>query len=308
MMLPKRLIEVDLPIKRLSALKSKRPAGGDIDVRKGLLWWSRKPQNQCRAILMAALLYDPADPLVTEKYVTAVRELLRHSNLLTREGGATRLGLRSNLFGIIESLADPKAFGSPNIDAFLEKVRKLHGIDTLVALDPFSGSGAIPVEAQRLGFMSIAGEYNPLAAASLRFLMEDGKKLTAKSGTFLEQGLANAVERLRVTLSKLYPQHPEFGQPIGYIKFRRLVCEGPRCGSILPATTKFVLSSAAYIGVDFVKVPKPGETPILKVLQKRKGETFPSPTLNGGALTCPACGFTTPRNSVVRQWLTHQLA
>jgi putative DNA methylase len=58
---PKRLIEVDLPIKRISA-----HARCEKSIRHGHIstlhiWWARRPLAACRAVLCAALWPDPAD-------------------------------------------------------------------------------------------------------------------------------------------------------------------------------------------------------------------------------------------------------
>src|SRR5216683_2769489 len=58
---PKRLIEVDLPIKRISehARREKSIRHGHISTVH--IWWARRPLAACRAIICAALWPDPAD-------------------------------------------------------------------------------------------------------------------------------------------------------------------------------------------------------------------------------------------------------
>lgn len=60
---PKRLIEVDLPIRRISAHarreKSTRRGYGHISTLRIL--WARRPLAACRAVICAALWPDPAD-------------------------------------------------------------------------------------------------------------------------------------------------------------------------------------------------------------------------------------------------------
>ncbi|OPX83420.1 MAG: hypothetical protein A4E43_00087 [Methanosaeta sp. PtaB.Bin005] len=58
--LPKRLIEVDLPFKRISA-----HARRDKSIRHGHIstlhiWWARRPLAACRAVICAALWPDSA--------------------------------------------------------------------------------------------------------------------------------------------------------------------------------------------------------------------------------------------------------
>src|SRR5580692_11062693 len=65
---PKRLIEVDLPIKRISAHarreKSIRP--GHISTLH--IWWARRPLAACRAVICASLWPDPADSLCPQDF------------------------------------------------------------------------------------------------------------------------------------------------------------------------------------------------------------------------------------------------
>src|SRR6185437_2677068 len=58
---PKRLSEVDLPIKRISehARREKSIRHGHISTLH--IWWARRPLAACRAVICAALWPDPAD-------------------------------------------------------------------------------------------------------------------------------------------------------------------------------------------------------------------------------------------------------
>src|SRR5712671_3809717 len=58
---PKRLIEVDLPIKRISthARREKSIRHGHISTLH--IWWARRPLAACRAVICAALWPDPVD-------------------------------------------------------------------------------------------------------------------------------------------------------------------------------------------------------------------------------------------------------
>lgn len=60
---PKRLIEVDLPIRRISAHarreKSTRRGHGHISTLH--IGWARRPLAACRAVICASLWPDPAD-------------------------------------------------------------------------------------------------------------------------------------------------------------------------------------------------------------------------------------------------------
>jgi putative DNA methylase len=72
----KRLAEVDFPIATVS-----QHAAREKSVRHGhpstlLLWWARRPPASSRAMLLALLLPDPADPLCPEAFKPQAREAL----------------------------------------------------------------------------------------------------------------------------------------------------------------------------------------------------------------------------------------
>ncbi len=87
---PKRLIEVDLPIKRISAhaRREKSIRLGHISTLH--IWWARRPLAACRAVICAALWPDPADDLCPEPFREVARAQMRtwaekHTKLLGEE-------------------------------------------------------------------------------------------------------------------------------------------------------------------------------------------------------------------------------
>src|SRR5215475_2089788 len=73
---PKRLIEVDLPIKRISehARREKSIHHGHISTLH--IWWARRPLAACRAVICAALWPDPADKHCPQEFRNKVAELI----------------------------------------------------------------------------------------------------------------------------------------------------------------------------------------------------------------------------------------
>src|SRR2546421_13032421 len=74
---PKRLIEVDLPIKKISA-----HARREKSIRHGHIstlhtWWARRPLGSCRAVIVAALCPDPADPLCPPTFVVESARIMK---------------------------------------------------------------------------------------------------------------------------------------------------------------------------------------------------------------------------------------
>jgi hypothetical protein len=58
---PKRLIEVDLPIKRISAHARREKSIRHGHISTLHIWWARRPLAACRAVICAALWPDPVD-------------------------------------------------------------------------------------------------------------------------------------------------------------------------------------------------------------------------------------------------------
>jgi len=74
---PRRLIEVDLPIKRISehARREKSIRQGHISTLH--IWWARRPLAACRAVICAALWPDPADAQRPASFRHVARDLMQ---------------------------------------------------------------------------------------------------------------------------------------------------------------------------------------------------------------------------------------
>lgn len=58
---PKRLIEVDLPIARISAHARREKSIRHGHISTLHIWWARRPLAACRAVLCASLWPDPVE-------------------------------------------------------------------------------------------------------------------------------------------------------------------------------------------------------------------------------------------------------
>ena len=72
----KKLIEVALPIKEISAesVRDKSIRHGHISTLH--LWWARRPLPVCRAVIFASLVPDPLDTNCPKAFCDAVQDLL----------------------------------------------------------------------------------------------------------------------------------------------------------------------------------------------------------------------------------------
>src|SRR5207245_1583531 len=74
---PKRLIEVDLPIKRISAHARREKSIRHGHISTLHIWWARRPLAACRAVICAALWPDPADEHCPPAFVIAATQAMR---------------------------------------------------------------------------------------------------------------------------------------------------------------------------------------------------------------------------------------
>src|SRR3989475_7024233 len=70
---PKRLIEVDLPIKRISAHARREKSIRHGHISTLHIWWARRPLAACRAVICAALWPDPEDKLCPPAFLNKAR-------------------------------------------------------------------------------------------------------------------------------------------------------------------------------------------------------------------------------------------
>lgn len=84
---PKKLIEVAMPIKEISAesVRDKSIRHGHISTLH--LWWARRPLPVCRAVVFASLIPDPMDQYCPQQFRDAVEILLGSANIPLNEQG-----------------------------------------------------------------------------------------------------------------------------------------------------------------------------------------------------------------------------
>ncbi len=86
----KRLIEVDLPIRRISAHARREKSIRHGHISTLHIWWARRPLAACRAVICAALWPDPADPLCPQAFRDAAGRVI--TEFARRVCGQGRIG------------------------------------------------------------------------------------------------------------------------------------------------------------------------------------------------------------------------
>ena len=76
---PKRLIEVDLPIRRISAHARREKSIRHGHISTLHIWWARRPLAACRAVICAALWPDPAGENCPAAFIEVAKRQMREA-------------------------------------------------------------------------------------------------------------------------------------------------------------------------------------------------------------------------------------
>src|SRR5512145_250614 len=85
---PPRLIEVDLPIKRISAHARREKSIRHGHISTLHIWWARRPLAACRAVICAALWPDPVDDNCPQIFRDKAVELITNFAVKATSKGA----------------------------------------------------------------------------------------------------------------------------------------------------------------------------------------------------------------------------
>nr|WSY52962.1 DUF1156 domain-containing protein [Streptomyces sp. NBC_00886] len=231
----RKLIEVALPleaISRASKAEKERSVGTVKNVHK---WFAPMPTPAWRALLFAAVVDDPGDE---EK--------------------------RAELLNIIEGLVPGKGT-APSAGALKRAKAVLADQEQELptVLDPFCGGGSTLVEAQRLGFPTLASDLNPVPVLVTRVETDLVPKVLGKpavsqprKGLPYEEAVADPLEGLladvqhyatrvegevRDTVGHLY-ESVKGGEVVAWLWARTIPCANPGCGVTMP------LHSSPWLG------------------------------------------------------------
>ncbi len=170
----KRLIETAFPLAEASAasLHEKNMRHGHISTLH--LWPARRPLAASRAAIAAALIADPPTDAEREKLVRKLGgRLVRKKASKAEQGGSVEAAKLVGEGGILWWGQE----SGPDVDWFRTLIRSTSDNRPPRVLDPFSGGGAIPLEAMRLGCEVTANDLNPVAWFILKCTLEHPSKL-----------------------------------------------------------------------------------------------------------------------------------
>jgi adenine-specific DNA methylase len=215
---PRLLIEEWLPAAAIGVeCMRERSTGQNPPNARLHVWWARRPLTVSRAAVLGSLL--PADfPREVferllgfgfpSKELVEIRRLMDTGQRV--EGGfncdrAFKRGLRP------DDLSKAHTAG-----------KSLWG-NGISVIDPMAGGGSIPLESARLGFRSLANEYNPVACSVLEATVDYPFRYGEELATKARKWAKVWEERIGKSLGGFYPAY-RFAKVHAYIFARTVPC------------------------------------------------------------------------------------
>lgn len=325
---PRRLIEVDLPIKEISAHARREKSIRHGHISTLHIWWARRPLAACRAVLCAALWPDPADDLCPQTFRVAASRILcefaekarterqvmelvqKHYSAWNRTkpeslNPANQARWSEIRYRLLDFIADFANWDASTVPTFLETSRSLTqaahealggatGTRPLV-VDPFAGGGSIPLEALRVGADAFASDLNPVAVLLNKVVLEYIPKYGQRLADEVRKWGEWIKKEAEKELAEFYPKDPDGATPIAYLWARTIQCEGPGCGAEVPLMRSLWLAKKGSRSVALRIVPNPKEKRVdFEIIREAKPKDVGNGTVARGSATCPCCGYTTP--------------
>jgi putative DNA methylase len=249
---PRRLIEVDLPIKRISAHARAEKDSRLAHIPRLHIYPAARPLAACRAVICAALWPDPADPSCQESFRATAKELIaqwaaNHVMNASAESAARLIAVQKNpallndneelRLCLLDFISDFANWNNSTVPSYLKTCRALTraahealggdaGTRPLVA-DPFAGGGAIPLEALRIGVDVFAADLNPVAIMIQKVVLEYIPRYGSKLADELLNWLSWVKDHAKDKLCSVYPLDPNGAQPVAYLWARTVLSEAP---------------------------------------------------------------------------------
>jgi len=324
---PKRLIEVDLPIKRIS-LQAKR----EKDMRRCHvplihIWPATRPPAACRSVILASLWPDPVDVNCSTKFIAELKKVLSDliSNnivLFSEDSYRDAVKIQKNiklldkpiiqrelLLHIIADFANYDNSTSPD---FLKLVRKitslathsLYGEEHPTLTDPFSGGGAIPLEGLRIGAISFATDLNPISFLLNKLIIEYIPTYKEFITTSVDKYWSEIQRRVQKEIGSLYENPNKKETTVSFIWARVIKCEGPNCGVEIPLLRSNLIAKKGERSVA-LKIISNGKGVKLKydLIRGKEALKHSKGTIIRSKVTCPACDMTHNPETMKRQLL-----
>jgi adenine-specific DNA methylase len=298
----KRLVEVDFPLSVVNDAcveennRKTRVDSGHLSLLHS--WWARRPLASCRSLLLTLLLPDPCDPLCPAEFKAAARKALQQH----RKVGPKDADLQKALLAFVADIAN---WDIVRVAGYVSTARVLvkaaHGGVPHV-LDPFSGGGSIPLEAQRLGCEVTASDINPVAWLLLKIALEWCGRKGPELADLFEEWAEWTLKEAENRLVEYYPADAHKRKPLAYLWARTVQCEAAGCGGRIPLVRNLGLSqSKGRKKALRIIYPKGSLEPRIEIFAPSNDKEVQHGTVAGNNATCPKCHVVTPRVRVQAQ-------
>ncbi len=181
------------------------------------VWWARRPLVASRAAVLGSLL--PAD------FPRDVFERLLGFGRPPSEIVAIRQ-LMDTGYRVPDGFGYQRAFKAALREDHLAQAHKaaqqVWGEDVAV-LDPMAGGGSIPLESARLGFQTMANEYNPVACSVLEATVDYPFRFGTPLATAVRRWAKVWEERVEARIGRFYPAE-RLAKVHAYIFARTVPC------------------------------------------------------------------------------------
>jgi len=255
----KRITEL---LRKITGISDAR-AAPQVKVHNIFYYPARIPASATRPVSLASILNDN----------TEISDLLNACGLVNLKTYASRTKKFPSLF-----MVDPDR----------DLVRKLVGRDlsSVVVVDPMSGGGSIPLEAKRLGFTVIAGDYSPVSYLLLRATIEFPAKYGRRLYDIVNEEGKKLISYVKSELGKYYPQDGK-----GFIFVPAIEHD---CGAVIP----LIRETALYKGEKKSIYASWSVNEVKKKIQFKPSES-PPPPLD----ICPFCRRPISVELLRRRWI-----
>jgi len=235
---PKRITEL---LRKITGIDDAR-AAPQVKIHNIFYYPARIPASATRPVSLASIVNDH----------TEISDLLNACGLANLKTYASRTKKFPSLF-----MVDPDR----------DLVRKLVGRDpsSIFVVDPMSGGGSIPLEAKRLGFTVIAGDYSPVSYLLLRATIEFPAKYGKRLYDLVNEEAKKLINYVKNELGKYYPQD---GKNIVFVPAIE-----HDCGAVIP----LIRETALYKGEKKSIYASWSVNEVKKKIQFKPSESPPPP-------------------------------
>jgi len=296
----RRIIEVEMPLTKISEHSAREKSIRHGHLSTLHIWWARRPLAACRAAIFAALVPQPEDPKEAKKMQNFIASLADWDNSIDNNSPTSAKGIH-------HYIKDARAYIKK---AFPDRAPRV--------LDPFSGGGAIPLEAMRLGCETYAFDLNPVAHIIQLATLVYPQKYAHRPGTHgdkpgatligdVQRWSAWVLDRAREEVGNLYPRDDSGANAVAYLWARTVSCPRPDCAVPVPLIRQTWLArKPGRMSAYKIEASGPGSdiryTVIGPVKSASDFDFDPSVgSTRGGTAVCPCCGTPLSENHIVSE-------